>query len=79
LPDKIYEHFRRQEREISALSKDLAIVLVALKTSENFEEFSATVKNKVRVQERLDFEIRRARRDIEKGAEEFADPEGIAR
>lgn len=79
LPNKIYEHFHRQELEIEALSKDLAIFSAALKNSENYEDFRTTVNNKVRAQKLLDFEIKRTRQDIEKSAEEFADPEGIAR
>lgn len=77
LPEKLFKELWRLEREISSMSKALAAISNGIETAESFEHLKALVIQESREALWRDGEIRRTRRAIEEGREEFADPEGL--
>ncbi|MBN3726024.1 hypothetical protein [Burkholderia sp. Ac-20379] len=78
LPEKIANTFLRLERETSASSKVISIILNAIETSENLETLKDKVRTELRETHWSDNEVRRTRMAIENGTEEFSSPEGLA-
>ncbi len=78
LPEKLFKEFWRLEREISGMSRALATISRGIETAESYEQLKALVSQELREARWTAGEIRRTRRAIEEGLEEFANPEGLA-
>lgn len=78
LPEVLFKKFLRLEREIGSMGKALAAISRGIDTTETYEELKALVRKELREADWWEGEIRRTRRAIEEGREEFADPEGLA-
>lgn len=77
LPEMICETERKHENNLSYLNKINGIILNAMRTCKNFDDFKEKVLGEQDELERIDNVVRRTRNAIEEKREEFSNSDGL--
>lgn len=75
--DLLYERFQALEKEVSSSRSALSAVIRAIEQSATLEDLKTRVVELTQVQHHVGMYVRQARAAIEKGADEFSNPEGL--